>query len=134
MKFSSFARIKPMAMTLNSGVLTIAGQIAVAGTIVFGSVSSTFLLQLVTQPYVTALHEVFDVGQSEEQRSNIDTRKFCATRLNVLGNPKKTVFTLRDVSTSKHPFASFSIKSEGEFYMYRKDIVDESVRLALTKE
>ena len=48
----------PLATTLHSGVVPLAGQISIATTILVGSISSSIMLQLVTHPYVTKLEEI----------------------------------------------------------------------------
>jgi hypothetical protein len=127
-------------MTVQSGLLPLPAQLAVAGTVFFTSLSSTILLQVVAHPYVGTLHEIVPSQLRQEpsttapQESQLD-RKFKATRFSMFGQPKVTEFTLRQAQRDvANPFASFQVKPAGFFYIYGGEIKDTAVRRALTKE
>lgn len=141
---------QPVAVTVQSGVLPMAAQIAIAGTLFFSSVSSTALLQVVAHPYVCTLHEVLPAAadgstpapaadvegasSASQAPSQLD-RRFKAMRYNWLGKPVVTEFTLRQADRNvANPFSSFQVKPAGYFYIYGGEIKDVVVRRALTKE
>lgn len=121
-----------------------AGQMALAGTVLFSSLSSTILLQVVAHPYVCSLHEVVTANTPEKAStppatapdSHLD-RRFKATRCNMFGQAVVTDFTLRQADRNvSNPFSSFQVKQPpaGFFYVYGGEIEDDTVRRALTKE
>lgn len=76
-------------MYVESGVIPLLAQVAMAGTVFFTSVSSTGILQLVSQPYVCSLY------------ASAGPKGFLkATRLTLTGREYETVFTKDDVSPS----------------------------------
>eukprot|EP01041_Mallomonas_annulata_P012149 gene12149-25497_t len=119
----------PIALTVNTGV-PFAGQIAIASTALFTSVSSTLFLQALTYPYVSTLHELIPTSNAP-----ID-RKFVSERRNMLGMSYKSYFNLSQVekvSASAHPFASFKANNS-YYYVFGGNIADKEVRSALTKD
>lgn len=137
--------MQPAAMTIQSGVLPMAAQMALAGTVFFSSFSSTVLLQVVAHPYVCTLHEVVTSGTPANAAAASDPaaigsaasldRKFKAMRYNMFGQPLVTEFTLRQADRNvSNPFSSFQVKPAGFFYVYGGEIADLAVRRALTKE
>lgn len=151
----------PAAMTIESGVLPMVAQIALATTVFFTSFSSTVLLQAVGHTYVCTIHEIVPVSDYDEildssedtedshddaehsdyEESDIEesedqqNRVFKATTLSLFGNLKPTVFPLSDISKKvTNPFASFQLKSSGKhFYVYGDYVTDLSVRQTFTK-
>jgi hypothetical protein len=132
---------------MQSGILPVAAQIALAGTVFFTSFSSTVLLQVVAHPYVCTLHEVVPVEEFHVGHENVvpplvtipkvETldRKFKAMRYNMFGRPVVTEFSLRQADKGvSNPFSSFQVKPVGYFYIFGADIEDPEVRRALTKE
>lgn len=104
---------------------------ALIGTILFSSVSSTVLLAGVTSPYVTRLEEL----SLTSSPSSSSSRVFSAYRMNVRGKEIPTVFTLEEATKkTSHPFASFSLKDSGNFYIYGGEMEDEELKTKLTKE
>jgi hypothetical protein len=147
---------------VTSGVLPLAAQIALTSTVLFSSLSSTILLQVVAHPYVHPLHEILrggtastsasagadadaDTGEGEgagagegasTSKDSADpmTRKFRVATFNFLGFLTKTDFTLGEASrTVSNPFASFQVKNKG-FYIFGGEIKDTTVRRAVSKE
>ena len=154
---------QPAAATIQSGILPMAAQMALAGTVFFTSFSSTLLLQVVAPPYVCTLHEVVTPGtpdsiknatesssssesENEVPKSSTDApadptselslnRRFKAMRYNMFGQPLVTDFTLRQADRAvSNPFSSFQVKPAGFFYVYGGDMKDTVMRRALTKE
>ena len=154
---------QPAAATIQSGILPMAAQMALAGTVFFTSFSSTLLLQVVAHPYVCTLHEVVTPGtpdsiknatesssssesENEVPKSSTDApadptselslnRRFKAMRYNMFGQPLVTDFTLRQADRAvSNPFSSFQVKPAGFFYVYGGDMKDTVMRRALTKE
>jgi hypothetical protein len=146
-----------VAVTVQSGILPLAAQIAVASTVFFTSFSSTVLLQVVTSPYVVTLHELLPPAAADASGSAAATvtsgtagtpgspapaasqdpldRTFRAARYNMFGNQHTQQFTLRDTDKNgSNPFSSFQVKPHGFFYMYGGHISDSLVRQKLTKE
>ncbi len=95
------------------------GQIAIASSVAFSSLSSTALLQLVSKPYVIALYE---------EEKTVSDRKLYAEKVNIFGKVEGYPFLLSDVSKQpKHPFASFCLQSSGEnFYVYGEGVEHDS--------
>lgn len=121
-------------MTVQSGVLPMAAQIALVGTVMFSSFSSTLLLQVVAHPYVCTLHEIVPVDAPATPVASGD-RRFKATRYNMLGNPVVTEFSLKQADRNvSNPFSSFQVKPAGFFYIFGGEIADAQIRSALTKE
>jgi len=141
---------------VTSGVLPLAAQIALTSTVLFSSLSSTILLQVVAHPYVHTLHEILrggaastsasagaDAGEgagagegASTSKDSADpmTRKFRVATFNFLGFLTKTDFTLGEASrTVSNPFASFQVKNKG-FYIFGGEIKDTTVRRAVSKE
>jgi hypothetical protein len=104
--------------------MPLVAQMALAGTVLFTSTSSTALLHGVGNPYVTQLYEIKGKGE----------RVFEATRLTLLGKEKITRFALHEAQKSAHPFASFKIPSHGDFYIYGGNVTDVDVKEKLSKE
>ena len=151
-------------MTIQSGILPMPAQMALAGTVFFTSFSSTLLLQVVAHPYVCTLHEIPTAGtpanvavteteNASNEASHTDSqpapavaevdmsgashldRRFKAMRYNMFGMPVVTDFTLRQADRAvSNPFSSFQVKPAGFFYIYGGEIPDPSLRRALTKE
>eukprot|EP01032_Pedospumella_encystans_P015362 gene15362-17576_t len=129
----------PIAMTYQSGILPMAAQIALAGTVLFSSLSSTLLLQVVAHPYVCTLYEVVP----NHEKDNVvppaqllaGERKFKAMRYSFIGQPVVTEFSLKQADKNvSNPFSSFQVKPHGFFYIFGGEIEDMEVRRALTKE
>lgn len=116
---------------MDSGVLPVAGQVALISTVVFSSLSSTCLLQLVAQPYVSALYE----SSSQIQDSKQD-RLLAAEYYDILGRRRRKEFYLSDSDEKvTHPFASFALKSNRQpFYVYGENMEDSALKKKLTKE
>lgn len=74
-------------MYVESGVIPLLAQVAMAGTVFFTSVSSTGILQLVSQPYVCSLYA------SPGPKGLLK-----ATRLTLMGREYETFFNRNDVS------------------------------------
>jgi len=107
------------------------GQVAIGGTALLTSLSSTVFLQAVTHPYVTSMHEIID--ESACENDPIAVRKFRATRLDIFGRFVSTDFVLSDaqrITGSAHPFASVQIKGQF-FYIFGKNIDDVQIRHGL---
>lgn len=122
------------------------------------SISSTFLLQVVTYPYVAYLFEQPSVGASDEpsqslvatqssdniHNSPVGSRRFRAVRFNFLGNETSTTFNLSaaDRNGVSNPFASFRLKREeekqkssgsDEFYVFGGGLKDLELQRALAR-
>lgn len=132
-------------MTVESGILPIIGQAAIASTVIVTSFSSTGLLQVVGHPYVGTLHEIIPPKEASKPKSIDDIaivedkkkpiRRFKAAQFNLFGNKKYTEFTFAETNKNpKNPFASFAVKDKGVFYMFGGKIADDEVRNYLTKE
>ena len=124
-----------LAFTGMAGSVPFVGQVLIASTAIFISLSSTAFLQLVTHPYTVILKEI---PQKLNDGEIIDpkNRLFRATRIGVYGQMKETEFTLNDaarITTSAHPFASVKIKGNF-FYIFGRHIQDVPLRHALTNE
>jgi hypothetical protein len=116
--------------------ISLAGQVAVVGTSLLASVSSTFFLQLVTHPYVTHLYELKDTGLGEEAENKGKDRQFRAFRLNYFGNAVPVHFRLSELSKvqgSQHPYAS--CQANGTFmYYHGSHVEDSTLRVLLTND
>ena len=78
---------QPAAMTIQSGVLPLGAQIALAVTVLFTSFSSTVLLQVVAHPYVCTLHEIQpNVATAGGTNSNSMIERSTIEEPSVLGN------------------------------------------------
>ncbi len=123
----------------HSTTMPVVGQVALASTIIFTSVTSTVFLQAICYPYVTVLEDISSTNanldiKSTDTKLNLKDRKIRATRLNLMGNKVITEFMLSEVekiSASVHPFASFRVK-ETNYYVWKGNIADDELRLALT--
>ncbi len=112
----------------NSAV-SMAGQIAIMGTTLFASLSSTAFLALVTHSYVTHLHELQPVPKDGQ-------RRFRASRINMWGNPIVTEFTMADISkvtTSQNPYATCQAKKD-YMYFHGKEMHDPNLRIIMTND
>lgn len=111
--------------------MPVGGQVALISTVVFSSLSSTGLLQLVAQPYVSALYE-----NSSHSKGAKRDRLLAAEYYDILGRQRRKEFSLSDVDEKvAHPFASFALKSNRQpFYVYDENIEDKDLRTMLTKE
>jgi hypothetical protein len=105
------------------------GQVAIIGSVVFSSLSSTALLNYITKPYISQLFEV-------KNEMNELERKFRAKRIDWLGRPKYSEFTLTEVEKkSSHPYGSFQLKSTKEsYYIHGPDMTDKKLRELFGKE
>lgn len=115
------------------------GQIAIAGSVAFSSLSSTALLQLVSTPYVYALFEdkQKDTDSAAKDSTVAGNRNLYAVKVDFFGRMKGYSFPLSDTDKNpKHPFASFTLKSSGEnFYIYGDGIAeDPQLRQRLCKD
>lgn len=128
----------PIAMTYQSGILPMAAQIALAGTVLFSSLSSTLLLQVVAHPYVCTLYEVVPAHKDNVVPPThlvAGERRFKAMRYSFIGQPVVTEFSLKQADKNvSNPFSSFQVKPHGFFYIFGGEIEDAEVRRALTKE
>mmetsp|Transcript_13633 Transcript_13633/g.18657 ORF Transcript_13633/g.18657 Transcript_13633/m.18657 type:complete len:134 (+) Transcript_13633:79-480(+) len=126
--------------------MPIVGQSAIASVVFMTSISSTFLLQVVTYPYVTYLFELppnesIQTSQSSENinDSTLSSRRFRAVRLNFLGNETSTTFHLSEADRNgvSSPFASFRLKKEKnkseEFYVFGGGLRDVELQRALAR-
>ncbi len=110
--FCIFHLLQPLSLTINSGLMPIIGQAAIATTVLVTSMSSTALLAIVGHPYVGTLHELFPSKPSENGEKPL--RRFRASKFNLFGNKKYTEFTFKDIdSKPKNPFATFMIPGKG---------------------
>lgn len=124
-----------LAFTGMGGSVPFVGQVLIASTAIFISVSSTAFLQLVTHPYTVVLKEIPQKG-NEGKTVALNDRVFRATRVGVYGQYRETEFTLKDaarITTSAHPFASVKIKGSF-FYIFGRHFEDVPLRHALTNE
>jgi hypothetical protein len=120
----------PLAMTISSGAVPLVGQIAIIGTAVCISVSSTVFLQLVTAPYVAKLIEIPPL---EGVEVDFEERVFKATRIDMFGRFIVNEFQMKDViKDEQHPFASVIIK--GHYHYIFGGDMDASLRHRLTSE
>jgi hypothetical protein len=123
----------PLLLITSTAAIAFGGKVAIAGTALVTSVSSTCMLQYCTSPYIVSLDEVVNTVDAIAERPN---RKLIATRLNFLGLSKKTEFNLDDVellTKNVHPFATFKLKSNDTlFFVYGKMLEDVELRLRLT--
>ena len=124
-----------LAFTGMAGSVPFVGQVLIASTAIFISLSSTAFLQLVTHPYTVILKEI-PQKHIEGEKIDQNNRMFRATRIGVYGQLKETEFLLKDaarITTSAHPFASVKIKGNF-FYIFGRHIEDVPLRHALTNE
>lgn len=124
-----------LAFTGMGGSVPFVGQVLIASTAIFISLSSTAFLQLVTHPYTVMLKEIPQKG-NEGKTVALNDRVFRATRVGVYGQFRETEFTLKDaarLTTSAHPFASVKIKGSF-FYIFGRHFEDVPLRHALTNE
>ena len=121
----------PIAISLgNSTVMPLAGQIAMATTIIITSLSSTLFLQLVCHPYVTELDEIPSAADIKANGSSKVDRRFRAKRLNIFGQSVVTEFNASEVNTIKqsiHPFASFKV-GETVYYVHKGSVTDPTLK------
>jgi hypothetical protein len=102
------------------------------GTIIFSSISSTVLLQVVTSPYVDTLHEV--VVTTTHPPEGVRERKFKAVKINIFGNNVVSSFDLSQVKDNTsffHPFATFKAGDQF-YYVFNGKIKEESIKKALS--
>lgn len=108
--------------------MPVVGQVAVVSTVVFSSMTSTAMLQVVAHPYVYALYE----GPKAETDKE---RYLVAEKVDFLGRVRPYGFKLSQVENSSHPFASFQVKNNGgNFYVFGNSLDDPELRSKLTKE
>ena len=81
---------QPLSLTVDSGLMSIVGQAAIASTVLFTSLSSTALLATIGHPYVITLHELFPSKPAVEGSDKV-SRRFKASKMTVLGNKKVCV-------------------------------------------
>jgi hypothetical protein len=115
----------------NSSV-SAAGQVAIVGTVLISSLSSTAFLHLVTNPYVTKLQE--EVENNSDTTSEAD-RRFKATKLNLLGNEIENQFYLSEVTKPTSRLAAYTscCANNENMYIHGKELMkDESLRETLT--
>ncbi len=109
----------------DASTIPMVGKLAITGTALFTSVSSTILLELITHPYVTKMIEITKDGD--------ETRSFQAFRLNILGSERDSVIKLSDIehiTTSIHPYASF--RANGKFYYIQSPLIkDQEVKFKM---
>jgi hypothetical protein len=104
-------------------------QLVLAGTVWFGSLSSTFMLQLIVNPYV------FDMVELPVNATRNDDRQFLVRKIGIAGNLKKTQFRFAEAEKSSvHPFASFRIHKQGYFYIFGKSLQDPALRERLCRD
>lgn len=116
----------PIALTTNTGI-PLLGLIAIGGSALFTSLSSTLFLSVITYPYVLKLYEI--------PTFNGDDRKFIAERLRLTGFSYKTEFNLSQVvkvTGTAHPFASFKVGNT-YFYVFGNSISDPTLRSVFDK-
>ena len=112
----------PVVVALNSGNLSLAAKVMIAGVAISASLGSTAVLHAITFPYVVKLEaKILDDG----------ALRFMATRLNLIGKPRTTEFGLDDmqkIKVSQHPYANF--KANGEyFYVRHQSIQQEELQM-----
>eukprot|EP01031_Cornospumella_fuschlensis_P033570 gene33570-40611_t len=123
-KVSLTSSIISTFLLVKSGVIPLLAQVAMAGTVFFTSVSSTGILQLVSQPYVCSLYA--SPGPKGMLR---------ATRLSLTGREYETVFSRDDVSKpSSHPFGSCQVRGSGALYVFGDAVSDPQVRALVAKD
>jgi hypothetical protein len=107
----------PVVVALNSGNLSLAAKVMIAGVAISASLGSTAVLHGITFPYVVKLEAtILDDG----------ALRFMATRLNLLGKPRFNEFSLDDIQkikVSQHPYANFQAK--GEYFYVRHQSIDQ---------
>ena len=111
----------PLAFHFGAAAATsmpLVGQLMIAGTAIFTSLSSTIFLQTITSPYVAKLYEIRSTGQGGNDASG--PRVLEAERINLLGNLVSSTFHLNQaekvMSSAVHPFATFRVR-EKFFYV-----------------
>ena len=109
-------------MSLSHHDITVAGQIAIASSIIFTSASSTALLHFITLPYVTSITKLPD-------------GRFETTKLNLIGNHKISHFSVSDVQKVEsvaYPFANFRALND-YYYVNEHSLDDIDLKDAITK-
>jgi len=110
----------PLAFQLGAGgglAMPLVGQLMIAGTAIFTSLSSTIFLQTLTSPYVAKLYSL------DQQRQQL-----LAHRVNLFGNLEPFTFSLSQVekvTASVHPFASFRAGNRF-FYIHTAAMGDDA--------
>lgn len=118
----------PIAFQLGAtGSIPLVGQLMIAGTAIFTSVSSTIFLQTITSPYVAQLSELQEYSHLPGPQ-----RRFLAQRINLLGNLATTEFELKNVervNSSMHPFATFcDTEKKQYYYIFDQDVKDATLK------
>lgn len=113
----------PVVISLSTGDLSTAAKVSIASTAVVASLGSTAILHAITHPYVTSLSYV--AGGEQNSSTGPGNYRFRAVRLNMLGNPKTSEFSLdemKEVRVTNHPYANFQIN--GKYYYVRHEAID----------
>eukprot|EP00904_Undaria_pinnatifida_P013077 jgi/Undpi1/88/HiC_scaffold_1.g00088.m1 len=121
-----------------------AGQVAVMGTALAGTGSSTLLLNLCVSPYVFRMAEILgreegSEGEGQTKMRNkknrygmpkISGRRFRVERMNIFGARITTEFSIDEVEpmpNTSRPFVSF--KANGNYYYIQGHVMEDKVLL-----
>lgn len=121
----------PLGIYFDLGTtMPMAGQIAIATTVIISSVSSTFFLHMICSPYVTSLQVLnYDPGNPKDTT-------VAATRINIFGFSYQSRFAVKDMKPVKayvHPFSSFKIGNDYYYIFYPNFTDDNSKQLLAIK-
>ncbi|CAM9482719.1 unnamed protein product [Pylaiella littoralis] len=133
----------PAVVMFGKESVTMAGQVAVMGTALVGTGSSTLLLNLCVSPYVFRMTEVFerngaakeeDVAREKQQEpqnrysmSTASGRRFRVERMDVFGVRKTTEFSIDEVEpmpNTSRPFVSFKA-GDNHYFVQGHDMADK---------
>lgn len=124
----------PLALNMISSSLDPIAQIAVTGTAIFASLSSTLFLQLITHPYVVSLEEITPslptLSADSRPEESVTMVRLRATRLSIMGFDSRSEFNLsevRRIGGGEHPFATFAVKSQ-YYYVLGDSIKDDTIK------
>lgn len=124
----------PALMATTGSTISLMGQIGISFTAIVASISSTYLIHVFSQPYVTSIYRLpaESVTSSDpKQESPIDLE---VTRLNMIGIRTTSVFSTKDIEFVKavqHPFATFKIKKSGYYYVDESSFTDPNLKKRL---
>ena len=114
---------------METDAIPLTAQLAVIGTVLFSSLSSTAMLHFVGSPYVIRMYEM--IGDKRKH-----DREFIAITTGIYGQFKEIPFKMSQaIKPAVHPFGSFRLANPNKnLYVYGGKTDDLEIKQKLTKE